>query len=136
MRARRSRPSGLANGASVSSTSYGAATSKRTVVGISRLSFALASAAQGGQDLDGEALQLRELVVADEPDAEVGDAGGGVAAEGLDDGSRGPEPHRAPLVDPAAVVRGEEVGGHALGRGDVILQAHRRVHAEREIEGG
>src|SRR5262245_34521245 len=127
MRARRSRPSGRANGASISSTSYGAATSKRTVVGISRLSLGLASPAQGGQGLGGEALQLGELVIADEPDAEVGGAGGGVAAEGLDDGFRAPEPHRASLVDPAAVIGGEEVGGHALGRRGVVLDAHRCI---------
>src|SRR2546427_8011447 len=39
---------------------------------------------QGGQHLAGEALELIELVVADEPHTEVGDASLGIAAERLD----------------------------------------------------
>jgi hypothetical protein len=67
-----------------------------------------ASFSGGAPDLGGEALELGELVVADEPDAEIGDARRRVATEGGDHHVGGAEAHRAARVHAAAVVGGEE----------------------------
>src|SRR5262245_61849830 len=75
------------------------------------------------QDFFGEALELGELVVADQADAEVGDAGGGVPLDHVDDDVGGAEPHRATLVDVAAIVGAEELSGYALGGAHVVVQA-------------
>src|SRR5438477_1218481 len=57
---------------------------------------------QGGQHLAGEALELVELIVADEAHAEVGDAGLGIAAQRGDHHGSGAEAHGAAHVDAAA----------------------------------
>src|SRR5262245_12922932 len=133
MRAISSRPPARANGVSASSTSYGAATSKRTTVVMSLLSLPSASAAEGGQDFCSEAVELLELVVADEPHAQVGDPGLRVAAQGLDDGAGRTEPHRPALVHATPVVGGEELRGQPLGRGGVAVEADGGVDAQREV---
>src|SRR5215510_2824149 len=117
MQARSSRPSGFANGASTSSTSYGAAWSNRTFIG------AL---------LGGVSLELGELVVADEPDAQIAHAGRGVAGERGDHRVGGTKPHRSARVDAAAVVRRQELRGDALGGARIVVDADGRVDAELE----
>src|SRR5215831_1565226 len=92
-----------------------------------------ASTAKGGQDLGGEPLELGELIVADEPDAQVGDAGGGVATKGRDHDVGGAETHRTAHVDAAAIVGREEFGGDALGRLRIVFQPDGRVDAEGEV---
>ena len=52
----------------------------------------LASVAKRGQHLGGESLELRELVVTGEPDAEIADAGRPVALERGDHHVGGTEP--------------------------------------------
>src|SRR5689334_7577937 len=62
---------------------------------------------QRRQDLASEALELRQLIVADEAHAEIGDAGLGIAAQGGDHLGCRAEPHHAAHVDAAAVIRGQ-----------------------------
>src|SRR5258705_5046733 len=97
MRARSSWPSGLAKGASTSSTLYGAAWSNRIFIdALPGVVLDLASVAKGGQDLGGESLELGELIVAHEPDAEIADAGRGVPPERGDHHVGGARPPPSP----------------------------------------
>src|SRR5439155_27295000 len=96
MRAWSSVPSGLANGTSDSSTSYGAVWSNRTFMGSPSLDWP--SAAKRGQDLRGKPLELGELIVAHEPDAQVADPGRLVALERGSHHVRRAEAHRAARV--------------------------------------
>src|SRR5260370_20861431 len=91
-----------------------------------------AGSRDGRQDLLREALELRLLVVADEADAEVGHAGVRVALQRADHRIRRPEPHQSTLVDTAAVVGRQELARGPLGARGIVVQAHRRVDAERK----
>src|SRR5262249_25920033 len=84
------------------------------------------------QHLGGESLELGELVVADEPDAQIAHAGRGVAGERGDHRVGGTKPHRSARVDAAAVVRRQELRGDALGGARIVVDADGRVDAELE----
>src|SRR4051812_39537366 len=87
------------------------------------------------QDLAAEPLQLRQLVLAAEPDAQVGNTSLLVLLERRDDGVRRPEPHAPTILQrtAAAVVGRQILIREALRRRDVIVKADRRVDAEREV---
>src|SRR5215831_13707888 len=85
---------------------------------------------EDGQHFGGEALELLELILANEAQAEVGDSGIGVAAKGSDHRLGRPETHGAAHVHAAPVVGGEELAGAAFGRAHVVLEANGGVDAE------
>src|SRR5215472_18033275 len=90
--------------------------------------FALSG--EDGEYFGGEALELLELILAHEAQAEVGDAGVGVAAKGSDHRLGRPEAHGAEHVHAAPVVGGEELAGAAFGRAQVVLEANGGIDAE------
>src|SRR5262245_27381106 len=91
---------------------------------------------QDGQDLGGEPLELLKLIVADEANAEVGDAGLRVSAQCGDHGIGRTQADRAALMDAAAIVCREEFGGDALGVALIVIEADRRVDADRKVRLG
>src|SRR5262252_2654500 len=99
-----------------------------TLPGRDPCGFALSG--EDGEYFGGEALELLELILAHEAQAEVGDTGVGVAAKGRDHCLGRPEAHGAAHVHAAPVVGGEELAGAAFGRAHVVLEANGGVEAE------
>src|SRR5215510_2946588 len=89
-----------------------------------------ALAGEDGQDLGGEALELLELILAHETQAEIGDTGVRVALERRDHRLGRTEAHGAAHVHPRAVVSGQEFPRAALGRAHVVLEPNGGVDAE------
>src|SRR5499427_11162332 len=87
-------------------------------------------AGEDGQDLGGEALELLELILTHEANAEIGDAGARVALERRDHRLGWTEAHGAAHVHPTAVVSGQEFPRAALGRAHVVLEPNGGVDAE------
>src|SRR5215472_7308298 len=89
-----------------------------------------ALAGEDGQDLGGEALELLELILTHEANAEIGDAGARVALERRDHRLGWTEAHGAAHVHPTAVVSGQEFPCAALGGAHVVLESNGGVDAE------
>src|SRR5499427_6636895 len=87
-------------------------------------------AGEDGQDLGGEALELLELILAHEAEAEIGDAGVRVALERRDHRLGWTEAHGAAHVHSPAVVSGQEFSRAALGRAHIVLESYGGVDAE------